>query len=513
MAGERQSKSILLLILAASAALRLLLCAQGGQYFFGDENRFERAVQLYQAVARGDPNAAREVLKLPEHSLFTLAGALATSVQHLLALATPYGDWGHHPEYAVFTVKLASCFLSLFSTLNILLVYRLARALRADRQEAVWAALLMAASNTAFYYSRHLLPFECALSAALAALVVGLGAPSAPRAILCGVLAGFAFHLYNGYWFLPPVVSMVFALSWMGQPARIRLACFLGAGLALGLAAPVLIGTLAGGSFYWRTMVAFSGTATMGLFAEGWSLPWEYFWYSEGGLGVAVVLCIASAVLLALRNRRPLEPRMLAWLAALGVIYACLVLFSVFLEKFVVYARTVLPMVPFFCLAGGWALRQLVADRALLKGAAAAGLALAGLVHFAPHFTRVFPRDVEILVLRNFGNPKHSLSVSGSLYAQLDLPVTRPDLALVNAQLIYPLKEYIGYPEGKVLLRVENALTYRPFQYECYTPRERRLIRTEDISICLIQLRNPAEVPDDLPRRFRIQGSDRPMGK
>ena len=53
MAGERKSRSILLLILAASAILRMLLCAQGGQYFFGDENRFDRAVRLYQAVTLG----------------------------------------------------------------------------------------------------------------------------------------------------------------------------------------------------------------------------------------------------------------------------------------------------------------------------------------------------------------------------------------------------------------------------------------------------------------------------
>jgi hypothetical protein len=513
MAREHQSRTILLLIIAISAVLRVILCAQGGQYFFGDENRFDRAVQLYRAVSHGEGQAVREVLKWPEHSMFTMVGALATAAQRLLALATPYGDWKDHPEYTGFTVKLAACVLSLFSTLNILLVYRLARVMRADREEALWATLLMAASNTALYFSRHLLPYECAVSASLAALVIGLGAPSACRALLCGLLSGAAFHLYNGYWYIPPVAGLVFACFWWGQPKRYRLAAFLGLGVAFGLGTPILIGTLAGGSFYLRTMVAFSGTATAGLFAEGWSLPWEYFWYSEGAFGVAVVACIAFALLHALASRRPLDSRVLIWLMALGAIYACLVLFSVFLGKFVVYARTVIPMVPLFCLAGGWALRHVIAARARLKGAVAAGLALSTLFQFSPHFTRVFPKDVEIQVLRAFGNPKRSLSVSGSLYWRLDIPVTRPDLCLVNAQLIYPVKEYIGYPEGYILLRVENALTYRPYQYESHTPRERNILRTKDISICLIRLRDPAGVPDDLPYRFRYQNSSRPLGR
>jgi hypothetical protein len=513
MASERQSRSILLLIIAVSAVLRVILCAQGGQYFFGDENRFDHAQQLYQAVSRGDGHALREVLKWPEHSLFTMVGALATAAQRLLALATPYGDWGHHPEYALYTVKLAACVLSLFSTLNILLVYRLARVMRADRDEALWATLLMATSNTAFYFSRHLLPYECAVSATLAALLIGLGAPSACRALLCGLLSGTAFHLYNGYWFVPPVACLVLAGTWRGQPQGLRLAFFLGLGAALGLAVPILIGTLASGSFYLRTMLAFSGTATAGLFSEGWSLPWEYFWYSEGGFGVAVVACIAFALIRALIEGRPLESRILVWLSALGAIYACLVLFSVFLEKFVVYARTVLPMVPLFCLAGGWALRNLTADRRHLRVAAAAALVLSAFFQFSPHFTRVFPKDVEIQVLRAFGNPKRSLSVSGSLYWRLDMRVTRPDLCLVNAQLIYPVKDYIGFPEGWVLLRVENALTYRPYQYESHTPREREILRTRDISIRLIKLTNPAEVPDDLPYPLRYQNSSRPLGK
>jgi hypothetical protein len=513
MLSTRQYRRRVLLVVVVSAALRVMLCYQGGQYFFGDETRFERAQRLYEAASHGNGREMREVLKWPEHSLFTVLGAVVTAAQRLLAEATPYRDWNLHPENLVFTVRLAACILSLFSALDILLVCKLARVVGADRQEALWATLLMAASNTVFYYSRHLLPYECALCAALAALVAGLGAPSAPRAALCGFLAGAAFHLYNGYWFLPVVVSLVFVLYWRGQPGRARLGCSLGGGLVLGLGLPVLAGTLAGGSFYLRTMLAFSGTAKQGVFAEGWSLPWEYFWYSEGWLGVAVVGCIVFALLRALRERRPLETRILIWLAAIAATYALLVLFSVVLQKFVVYARTLIPLVPLLCVAGGWAIRHLVAERDILRRVVASGLVLCALVQFLPHLTRHFPREIEVQVLREIGNPKHSLSVSGSLYIPLNEPVSRPDLVLVNAQMLYPVREYIGFPQGKILLRAENALTYRPFQYEGHTPREREILRKGDISVCLIQLGSPGEVPDDLPFNLRFQNRDEPSGR
>ena len=510
MTSGRNSARMLWIILVASAVARVFLCAGGGQYFFGDEGRYDRGMQLYLGIASGDLHGVRGIVALPDHALFPWVGALATAAQHLLAHATQFGDWGRHPEYAGFTVWLGACFLSLFSVLNIFLVHRLSRALGADPEEALWAALAMAVSNSAFYYARHLLPYDCALSAALAAMVVGAGAPGAGRAAASGLLAGCAYHLYNGYWFLAPVVLLVFAGASWGQPRRSRLACAWAAGFALGIGVPLLAGSLAGGIQYWRTLAAFSGTVTQGLFAEGWSLPWAYLWASEGCAGAALAACVALALI---RARRPLEPRVRFILAALGAAYGLLVLSSVIMEKFVVYGRTVKPLVALLCILAGWALRGLIGGRAWLKGAAAAALLASGIIHFAPHFSRVFPRDVEVAVLRNLGNPKHSLSVSGSVYIPLPLPVARADLVLVNAQMLFPVRAYIGYPAGRTLLRFEHPLSYPPYQFEGYTPMQRDLLSTEDISIRLIRLSDPGRVPDDLPVALRFQNRERPTGR
>lgn len=513
MTGWRLSRWALAAIVSASVVLRLALCARGGQYFFGDELRYDRAVQLYFALATGDAHSVREILALPEHALFPWLGALITAAQHLLALATPYGDWSRHPENAGFTVRLGACVLSLFSALNVLLVYRLARALRADCEEAVWAALVMAASNTAFYYARHLLPYDCAISAALLAMLAGLGGATPPRAALCGILAGCAYHLYNGYWFLPPIVFLACACAWRRLPRRAALAWALGAGFALAVGAPLVAGTLAGGGRYWSTLAAFSGTATQGLFSEGWSLPWAFLWASEGWTGAVLAACVVAALARELAAGRRLEARALFWLALLAAAYGLLVVSSSVLERFVVYGRTVKPLVPFICLLAGWALRLLIGERIWLKGLTAAALVAAALITFAPHFSRVFPRDVEVAVLRNFGNPKHSLSVSGSIYIPLARPVARADLVLVNAQLIYPIRAYIGYPEGATMFRIEHPLTYPPFQFEGHSPRERAVLRGDDISIRLIRLADPGHTPDDLPLELRFQNGERPTGR
>lgn len=140
-------------------------------------------------------------------------------------------------------------------------------------------------------------------------------------------------------------------------------------------------------------------------------------------------------------------------------------------------------------------------------------IGLTAALQLTPHFTRIFPRDAEIAVLRSWGNPKHTLSVSGSLYIPLALPVTRPDLALVNAQMLYPVRDFIGWPAGTTLLNIQHALSYPPFQYECHTPRERAFLRIHDISIRLIKLASLAALPADLPEGLRFRSEDRPKGR
>jgi hypothetical protein len=504
----------LILILAVSALLRLLLCVQGGQYYFGDETRYDRGLQLYTALRNGDTSPALALVAMPEHALFVWVGAAVTPVQRALSFLTPHSDWSQ-PENIIATMWLAAAVLSLFSVLNLFLLHRLTRALGATEAEALWALALFATANTAFYYSRHLLPYDCALSAALSALLIGVTRPTLPRALLCGLVGGLCYGLYNGYWYLVPTVWLAHALACRSAPlsARLRLSAACAGGLVATLAAPPLLGTWIAGSFYWEVLLHFSRTVKQGVFSEGWSLPWEFLWHAEGPLGVALVLGLIAAVLHTLRHREPLPPRIRATLLTLAAAYALLVLLSTGLSRFVVYGRTVKPLVPALCLLGAWAVHRLLTARPRLRPVVFGLLLVSAFTQFAPHFSRTFPREFKIAVLTTVGIPKLATTVSGIMLPQVTSAVTRPDLALVNAQALYPLRAAVPLPAGTTLLRSDHPLSYPPFQYEGYSPRERTLMRTTDLAMRVIKLAAPAAVPDSPPPELLFGSRDLPSGR
>lgn len=500
----------LAVLLLFSAAARLWLAADGGQFFFGDEGRYLHGMAIYQALRTGDWAGLGVQLMRPEHAAFNHLGALVAAVQHGLAQFTPWADWSQAQNpYA--SVPLGAAVLSLFPVLNIWLAHRLARAAGAGEAEAGWVALLMAASNTLFYYSRHLLPYDCALSAALGGLLFALS--DNPRAHWrSGALAALCYHLYNGYWFLVPVIFLARMLLPPGGPARWRAGAEWVAGGLLVTVVLMLPGFIFGGAHYWEVLRGFSGSVTQGLFSEGWSLAAEYLWHSEGWLGVAGAVATGFALCSALRPG-PDAVRLRRWGLLLLLAWLLPVVASVVLQKFVVYARTVRPLVPLLCLLGGFALHRLAVHRPRWRAVLAGLIVAAALPAFAPHFARIFPREFEFRILGELGMTKQWISFTGSIDKPLLIPVRRPDLALVNALYLYPLRDHQGYPAGPVLLSFEHPLAYPPYQYEGHVPRERRLLREHPPLMQLVRLDRPGTVPDHPPPELTFTEADRPDGR
>jgi hypothetical protein len=197
-----------------------MLAAQGGQGFYPDETRFFRGPLLYQTLRSGQVPCLPLQLS-PLHVGFVYVTALIAPFQHALAQFTPYGDWSR-PDDVGAAPQLGAMLLGLFSTLNLWLIYRLAIATGAPPREALWATLFAAAANSLFYYSRHLLPYDCALSAALAGLLFTITARNWRYAFLGGAGAGLSFQIYNGYWFLVPIAGLALWLNQPSWPARVR---------------------------------------------------------------------------------------------------------------------------------------------------------------------------------------------------------------------------------------------------------------------------------------------------
>ena len=447
----------LAILLLLSLCLRVSLVLSGGQFYWQDEGRYNRSREIVQLVARGRAGEALARLDTADHLLFKVVGVVPAVVE--LNLGSAGGN----------DLRIPALFFSLFSVINIWLLGRIAQRMGADGAEAILASTLVALSSSLFYWARHVVPYDLAMTFGLLAIYVG--APIHWRgwsSILCGVLAACAFLIYAGYWTLGGAALLIHLAESRDRYDLARRTLLGGLGLVATIG--IVVGTsaaLGGGLF--NSFVGFSQTITQGDYAEGWRLPFEYLWHAEH---LVLVAWIASVVYWATRLRAAFASRRVrAGLVGVIFIYGSLVVCSVFLEQFVVYGRLARQLVPFSCLLSAAALAQLRT--------------------FVPGRPRL-PILVVVLVLLlqaawNFREPlRQSFPTEWLRGAH-----TGPDIMAVYAHPIYPTPESVHLPAHYVVLKeARHPLQFWPYQYEGYTPAERRILRSTDIRMRLLAARD-----------------------
>lgn len=477
----RGGRALLVLLLAA-AGLRAALVLGGGQSFFPDEIRFARSIILLLRLQAGRLDDALEFGLAPDHTAWVWVGAGPALVQ--AAWLTVRGLPLESTTWWAHTAWISALVLSLASTAVVGLVHAVARRAGAPRDEALLAALLAACATSLLYFSRHLLPYDAALALGLAALWVGLTpAPRLATSAACGLLAGATFLTYNAYWLLAAGVLVAAAARAGCRPGQV-------AALGLGAAAPpalvvALDLALRGGGLLSESR-SFAASARQGAFEEGWRLPWEYLWEAEGALLAAWVAAAACAAARAARGG-PGAARGRLWLGLAVGLYAALALASTGLEAFVVYGRTARVLVPFLCLAAAWAL--VPGLRRCRPGLRLALLALL-LAHTAARFEAplalVFPAQAWVPLSARFGPFAPTFTVRGpALPAR---PDAVPGLWLVNGAYFHPFDgPGDPAPAGEVLWQAAHPLEFRPYQYEGFTPVQRRWLREEDVGMRVVR--------------------------
>lgn len=471
-------------VLVVSAVLRVLLVQRGGQMFWPDESRFDVARDAVARFAAGETAAAwRLLLGGADHLFFKLIGLFPAAMEY--RLGTPRD-------------VVPALFFANLSVVNILLVWRIARAAGAGGREAAVAAGCMAAAATNFYYARHLFPYDLAMTFGLLALWAGwTGVGGWGRSLFCGVSGGLAFLSYNGSWLFGAVVLTGHVLAgmpgWRRAGARALAA---GGGLALPIAAAVA-GARAVGVDLVASFVGFSQTINQGDFGRGWRLLLEYFWAAEGLNAVLAGLAFVAVTLGVCLARR--WTRGAAWLAGATAVVAGLVLLSDVWPKFVIYGRTARFVLPFVCLATAygierwWSLGGRAATSALVLVALGAGQAVANL--WAP-LQQVFPRQFYHEAARR----QEQLRAQGEA-RQLAIIYSG---ALVNRATILS-----GLPDHEVILAAANPIQYEPYLFEGYSEAERRLLGTADVRMRLIAVNRarfdyPAELRRPYPGVVRL---------
>ncbi len=472
---------LLALLLSLAFALRCALALSGGQRYFPDENRYLRCFIVLRHVERAEWRAALDqLLDSPDHTGF-LAVGLGPAAAQRLALRT-LGLPQTRPSVDA-TAWLPALLLGLASVACLGLVDAVARRAGAPGHEGLLAAFLMLCSTSMLGFSRHLLPYDSALALALAALWLGLAErPSAARSLLVGVVAGGAFLTYNGYWLTALTVIGLHSLrgssSW---PGRARRAGVAGVGFALLPGLLTALSLARGREPYVLRLLRFSReAATQADFSEGWSLPWAYLWHAEHG----VLLALAAGAFGALWRRG----RGLLWLGAAAFMYSTMVLMSNGVERIGTFGRISRSLLPFLCLAAAFSGARLWTRARVAALVLCLALAAQATYNFRAPFRLRFPRDVVRELEQRYGELGRDTTVLVDPSPE-ERPLPDARYVLLNARYLYPVNGPKPAPPGRELFRTAHPLEYLPYQYEGYVPRERALLRSNDISIRLLDTR------------------------
>ena len=159
----------------------MVIVVAGGQFYWPDEDRYRQSRAMVGILAPGEAKPAVSL----DHFLFKAIGRAPA------ALESAYLE----------DARIPATFFALFSVVNILLLAGIARRLGADAVESGLVALLFAASTSFLYFTRHLLPYDVAMTFGLLAIRAGITPDMSWRtSLVCGAWASLCFLTYFGYW-------------------------------------------------------------------------------------------------------------------------------------------------------------------------------------------------------------------------------------------------------------------------------------------------------------------------
>ena len=446
-------------ILAISLALRWLLVLKGGQYYFSDEGRYETARAFAKLTLEGNSSEAlKQFFTAPEHLGFKIIGLIPAFLE----------------QFTRASLALPALFFSLFSALNLYLVYRISRRAGTRDSESITALILAAASMSLLYFSRHIVPYDTAMTFGLLAVYVALAKkPNLKTAFACGTLGFACFITYNGYWSLSLLGALIHIFR---QNKNISDPIRKGLVVALGFSLPALFlfifAWLAGTNLLteYRT---FASTVNQGSFDEGWSLPFEYFWHAEHWL----FILLASLAIYAVFSSRGKDKTINLWAGAAIFIYLCLLIPSVFLHSFVVYGRLARQMIPFLILLSASGLERFKQDfphAERLSKVLLIAVIVQAMWNYHESFRLTYPREFV---------QKMQTEYPGFVFSEKRLAFGAPTLCQNNGYIAEYVKHFEVPPEpnppvqGQILLSAPHPDNFLPYQYEGYTYEQREYLR------------------------------------
>lgn len=452
--------------LIISGILRWVLILKGGQFYFSDESRYGIAQNALVLLLNGKVKTA----------LLTLLGELAHVGFKFTALIPAFFE-----NRLGATLALPAIFFSVFSILNLLLIWKIAIATDAPTRVANYALFIAACSQVLLYYSRHIFPYDEAMFFGLSALYVSLENPNKPGiSFLSGVLGFLCLVTYNGYWVIAAFALVVNLFNGAKEKYwLVKRSTFLGLGFLTPLALLLLLCLLVGKDFFGDYGV-YLQKIVQGSFSEGWSLPFEFFWHAEHGF----ILIVGFLTVFALFHLREKENKIL-YIGFGGTIfvYLGLVIPSNFTHTFVVYGRTARQLMPFMVLSAAYGLSVLwtwkPGGRWLVNVVVAAFLVQAAW-NYQLSYKIIYPREF----IRNIQRQHPEFEVSSKMMRFYSpLICQNQGFLLINFHYLYNWSQATPDIQGELLMQAPHPVNFQPYLYEGYTPAERQAIRRENFKM------------------------------
>ena len=471
-----------LAIIIFSLIVRLILVYEGGQYFFPDERRYFNSQNVARLILEGQGKQAFSALtSRAEHLGFRAAGVIPALVENVFAS----------------TSKIPATFFSIFSVLNIFLIWKLSQRAGASQKESFYALLVASFSQVLLYYTRHIFPYDLALFFGLLALYLALSnRPNFITNFACGVSGFLCFITYNGYWLLTVFAMAVAAIKYTKTFSQfIKKSFLIIAGFTLPLGATIFFA-----QSLRRDLVAgyldFASTIKHGAFSEGWKFPFVFLGHAENGYIFILGLLSIYAIYIFWRFPKKNIESFGLWVSGTIFIYLCLVIPSTVLHIFVVYGRTARVLVPFIALLAARGLTELENQKRFGEKAVSIVLVIL-FFQFTWNYWNIasisYPIDLAKKAHEQF--PGFQLSADNTYLGKP--PVCQiNEYVAINFKYIYPTPDPIPQIEGTTLLSVPHPINFIPYQYEGLTPQQREPFRKDIVEMKLLRVNPDVQIVD-----------------
>ena len=488
---------ILVIIFFVSVFLRFFLCTNGGQFFYVDEARFMNGHYLLAHISDGDwASAFKRITTTYAHTFFIFISAILEGFRYLFVLA--FID-SSAPAFLLadsrISIEVAAYLLSFASAINIILLYLVVKGSGGTNLQGVIATVMLAASTTNFYFSRHLLPYDISISFALIALIFALKKRNDNlNIILCGLFCGFTTLTYNGYWTLSALAWLILVYKSKGHLIE-KIRCGV-ISLSAGIIPIMLLyfvslkyeGNFLSGMQQWLTATAKNQYGDFGI---GWKVLVSYLWDSEGVVSILYFLSIFTAINFFIKKRRlELNNKDIGFFSILFLIIT-LIFLSDILNNSVLYGRTIKQTIPFFCLAISYPIacltenfksRILISSSILIFG-------IQVIYNFKTCLDIEFPNNFILKSSSHKEEFSQFAEISGPNISKLESSSSNHYHAIINAQsLIPPFTGYKNIPIKKIYFESDHPYNFKPYQYIHYRIEERTMLKDIDLKMKFVEL-------------------------